>query len=120
MKIPKITINCSEVFGKDELENDADSQERAVKATWEGVYNAVKTGCQELAYWDDTPVVRPGFRSFMRYALHTSSCHNGYLQLSVMEIRNGEMIPTSHAEFDNFGDFLRRAMSFGQAEVNFI
>lgn len=120
MKIPEITINPFHAFGDEEMEKEFDRQEKAVNEAWESVYSAIKTGRQGLAYWDGKPVVRPGYRSYMRYALHPSSRRDGCLQLSVMEMRNGEMIPTSHAEFDNFEDFLSRAMSFGPAEVNFI
>ena len=49
------------------------------------------------------PVVLPGVVSVMRYALHRSTRRPEALQLSIMEIRNGALLPTSHREFDSIG-----------------
>ena len=120
MKIPEITINCFKVFGDPVMESIYDNQEKAVKTAWESVYNAVSSGCQVLAYWDSDPAIYPGYRSFLRYALHKSPRRDGWLQLSVMEIRNGDIIPTSHGDFNNLKDFLRRVMSYYGADVIFL
>lgn len=120
MKIPEITINIFEAWGDPALESEYYDQEMAVSATWKAVYSAVSNGCQVLAYWDSDPVAYSGYRSFMRYALHKSPRRDGWLQLSVAEIRNGDMIPTSHKEFNNFRDFLDRVTPIGADEVIFL
>lgn len=89
MKIPEITINPFHAFGDEEMEKEFDRQEKAANEAWENVYNLISGRAQDLAYWDGISVERPGYRSFVRYALHHSPKRDGYLQLSTMEIRNG-------------------------------
>lgn len=120
MKIPEITINPFEVLGDEDLEKDFDMQEKAVNDAWKNVYSNTSEKLHILAYWDEKPVERPGYKSFMRYALHHSPKRDGYLQMSVMEIRNGKTIPTSDTQFSCIDDFFRRSLSFGSADVNFI
>ncbi len=120
MKIPEITINPFEVFGDEDLEKDFDMQEKAVNDAWKSAYDAVSGKLQGLAYWEEKTVERPGYKSFMRYALHHSPKRDGYLQMSIMEIWNGKTIPTSDTQFSCIDDFLRRSLSFGSADVNFI
>lgn len=120
MKIPEITINPFEAFGNPEMEIAYEAQENAVNDAWKAVYSSVLNESYNIAYWDEKPVERPGYYSFMRYALHKSPRGEADLQLSVMEIRNGETIPTSHALFDCVDDFLHRSISFNGTVVNFL
>lgn len=120
IKIPEITIDIFRAWGDPALESAYYDQEMAVNAAWKAVYSAVFGGCQVLAYWDSDPAVRPGYRSFMRYALHKSPRRDGWLQLSVMEMRDGNIIPTSHAEFNRWEDFIIRIAPFDAVEVTFL
>lgn len=75
------------------------------------VFNAISSGSCSVA-WYDMPAVKTasGAISVMRYALHRSTKKSGFLQLSCMEIKNGQTIPTSDLQFsisDGFGDFFR-------------
>lgn len=117
IKIPQITLDAFEIFGNEKLEAQLEHQENAVKTAWSGIYNAIASGSSDIAYWDSEPVKRPGFHSFMRYALHRSPKHGGFLQLSVMEIRNGEMIPTSDSQHNSEDDFIRRRAWASGAET---
>lgn len=117
VKIPKITFNAFEIFGEEILEAELDQQEESVKSAWMDIYTNIASGKSKVAYWDDKPVIRPEYKSFMRYALHRSAKQDGFLQLSVMEIRNGDTIPISDSQHENVEDFIsRRALGFG-AEV---
>lgn len=120
MKIPKISINPFSAWGNSNLKTEYNAQKAAFNAAWQAVYGAVSNGYQTLAYWDAYFAVHPGYRSFMRYALHKSPRREGRMQLSVMEIRNGNMIPTSHTEFNNFRDFLNCVTPIGADEVMFL
>lgn len=114
IEIPQIALNAFEIFGDEKLEEELDRQENTVKAVWSGIYNAIANGKAKIAYWDDNAVDHGDYHSFMRYALHRSPKQDGFLQLSVMEIRNGEIIPTSDSQHDNADDFIRRrAWTFG-------
>lgn len=118
IEIPKITLNAFEIFGDEKLEAELDWQENAFKAAWSGIYNSIASGRSNIAYWDGRPVERMGFKSFIRYALHKSAKQDGFLQLSAMEIRNGEIIPTSDSQHDNVEDFIsRRAWECGAETV---
>lgn len=116
IEIPKITLDPFEVLGDPLQEAEFDRQEAAVKTAWESVYNAIASGDKNVAYWDCCHATQPKYCSFMRYALHQSTKKDGFLQLSVMEIRNGEIIPTSDSQHGSTADFLRHMWSFG-AEI---
>ena len=108
IKIPKITLNAFEIFGNKNLEAELNGQENAVKSAWRAIYNAIAGGGYKIAYWDAYKVEKPEYNSFMRYAFHRSTKKDGFLQLSVMEIRNGEVIPTSDSQNGNVEDFISR------------
>lgn len=108
IKIPEIMLDAFEIFGDEKLEAELNRQENAVKSAWRSVYNAISDGRNKIAYWDDCKAEKPEYTSFMRYALHRSTKKAGFLQLSVMEIRNGEIIPTSDSQYNSVEDFINR------------
>ena len=67
------------------------------------IFGSVSSGAVPVVWYDMPPVVLPGVVSVMRYALHRSTRRPDTLQLSVMEIHNGVLLPTSHREFDSIG-----------------
>ena len=118
IKIPKITVGIKDAIKDPEARCNRKAQEIAVKNAWTAIYTTVASGDSSIAYWDDKLVIRPGFYSFMRYVLHRSPKQDGFIQLSVMEIRNGDIIPTSDTQHDNVQSFLRERP--GRAIVNII
>lgn len=89
-----------------DLLDKVDALDAVADAAWGEIYTAIRDGKSRIAYWDGYTCERPGFKSFMRYAMHRSTKQDGFLQLSVMEIRNGEIIPTSDTQHDTFKSFL--------------
>lgn len=82
--------------------------EKARKEATE-IFMAVAGGVIKLAYWDMSPVKRrDGKKSVMRYALHRSTKKADCLQLSCMELIEGEIIPTSDQQFRINDDYDRR------------
>lgn len=108
IEIPKIKIDIRDAIKDKNLRMERKQQENAVKSAWSGIYNAIAGGRYKIAYWDAYKVEKPEYNSFMRYALHRSAKRDGFLQVSVMEIRNGEIIPTSDSQHDSAEDFIRR------------
>lgn len=86
---------------------EVDRLDDAAEQVWSGLFSDIMNGKNSILYYDGQSVTRPGYRSFMRYALHRSTKNAGFLQLSVMQYRNGEMIPTSDRQYNNVSDFLR-------------
>lgn len=86
-----------------EVERLDDAAEKA----WSDLFTDIMTGKHSILYYDGQEVTRPGYSRFMRYALHRSTKKDGFLQLSVMEYRNGEMTPTSDRQYNSASDFLR-------------
>ncbi len=117
MIIPKITLDGFSAFGNTELEKELKSQETAAENAWSEIYNRIANAKNDIAYWDSYHCERPGYHSFMRYALHRSPKHSGFLQLSVMEIRNGDIIPTSDSQHGNANSFLKRVADFNGVSV---
>lgn len=76
------------------------------------VFDAVSSGAVPLIWYDLPPVrCQSGAVSVMRYALHRSTKKDGFLQLSCMEIKNGQIIPTSDRQYNifdgGFSEFFR-------------
>ncbi len=117
IEIPKITLNAFEIFEDENLEAELERQENAVKSVWTSIYNAILSGNSDIAYWDAYHVIRPEYDSFMRYALHRSTKKDGFLQLSVMEIRNGKIIPTADSQHGSAEDFISRTAWGCSAEI---
>lgn len=90
-----------------DLQDEVDALDAIADDAWSEIYSDIACGSSRIAYWDGATVERPGYKSFMRYALHRSTKRDGYLQVSVMEIRNGEIIPTSDTQHDTAKSFLR-------------
>lgn len=108
VEIPKIKIDIRNAIKDKALREERKQQGNAVKNAWRAVYNAIADGGNKIAYWDAYRAKKPEYNSFIRYALHRSTKRDGFLQLSVMEIRNGEVIPTSDSQHGNVEDFISR------------
>ena len=89
-----------------DLLDEVDALDALADAAWGEVYAAIMDGKCRIAYWDGQTCEHPGYKSFMRYALHRSTKQDGFLQLSVMEIRNGEVIPTSDTQHNSLKSLL--------------
>lgn len=91
-----------------EVEKIEDSARREA----ENVFLAVASGSVPLIWYDLPPVrCQSGAISVMRYALHRSTKQAGFLQLSCMELKNGQIIPTSDRQYNisdcGFSEFFR-------------
>lgn len=76
------------------------------------VFNAVSSGAVPLIWYDLPPVrCQSGAVSVMRYALHKSTKKQGYLQLSCMELKNGQITPVFDRQYNitdgGFSEFFR-------------
>ena len=76
------------------------------------VFLAVASGSVPLIWYDLPPVrCQSGVVSVMRYALHRSTKKDGFLQLSCMELKNEQTIPTSDRQYNTtdggFSEFFR-------------
>lgn len=86
--------------------------EDAARQEAENVFHAVGSGSVPLIWYDLPPVrCQSGAVSVMRYALHRSTKQDGFLQLSCMELKNGQIIPTSDRQYNasdvGFSEFFR-------------
>lgn len=93
-------------FSEVEKIEDAARQEAAK------VFLAVASGSVPLIWYDLPPVrCQSGALSVMRYALHRSTKQAGFLQLSCMELKAGQIIPTSDRQYNTtdggFSEFFR-------------
>lgn len=86
--------------------DEVDALDAVADAAWGEIFEGIRSGSCLIAYWDGYTVERPGYHSFMRYALHRSTKRDRFLQLSVMEIRNGNIIPTSDTQHETLKSLL--------------
>lgn len=78
----------------------------------ENVFLVIASGSVPLIWYNLPPVCcRSGAVSVMRYALHRSTKQDGFLQLSCMKLKNGQIIPTSDRQYNTtdggFSEFFR-------------
>lgn len=104
-------------FSEVEKIEDAARQEAAK------VFLAVASGSVPLIWYDLPPVrCQSGALSVMRYALHRSTKQAGFLQLSCMELKAGQIIPTSDRQYSTtdagFSEFFRDLPR--STDVNFL
>ena len=93
-------------FSEVEKIEDAARQEAAK------VFHAVASGSVPLIWYELPPVqCQSRALSVMRYALHRPTKQDGFLQLSCMELKNGQIIPTSDRQYNasnvGFSEFFR-------------
>ena len=87
------------------------------------VFHAVASGSVPLIWYDLPPVCcQSGTISVMRYALHRSTKQDGFLHLSCMELKNGQIITTSDRQYNTtdagFSEFFRDLPR--SVDVNFL
>lgn len=104
-------------FSEVEKIEDASRQEA------ENVFLVVASGSVPLIWYDLPPVrCQSGAASVMRYALHRSTKQDGFLQLSCMELKSGQIIPTSDRQYNvsdgGFSEFFRDLPR--SVDVNFL
>lgn len=112
-----ITAVKSGDFSEVEKIEDAARQEAG------NVFLAVASGSVPLIWYDLPPVrCQSGAVSVMRYALHRSTKQGGFLQLSCMELKSGQIIPTSGRQYNvsdcGFSEFFRDLPR--STDVNFL
>lgn len=101
------------------LEMKSENQNDAGDKSWNDVYNSIASGKYNIAHWDEFYTDRAGAPCFLRYALHRSPKKDGCLQLSVMVVCNGKVIPASDSQYGSINDFRRRVIEFNAAMVMF-
>lgn len=92
--------------------SEVEKIEDAARQEAENVFHAVASGSVPLIWYDLPPVrCQSGAMSVMRYALHRSTKQDGFLQLSCMELKSGQIIPTSDRQYNvsdgGFSEFFR-------------
>lgn len=87
-------------------------------------FDAVAYGAVPLIWYDLSPIrCQSGAVSVIRYALHRSTKKGGFLQLSCMELKNGQIIPTSDRQYNiidesGFREFFRNLPQI--TNINFL
>lgn len=92
--------------------SEVEKIEDAARQEAENVFHAVASGSVPLIWYDLPPArCQSGAVSVMRYALHRSSKQTVFLQLSCMELKAGQIIPTSDRQYNasdvGFSEFFR-------------
>lgn len=123
MKIRKATQKQTIAAIKSGDFSEVEKIEDAARQEAENVFHAVASGSVPLIWYDLPPVqCQSGALSVMRYALHRSTKQAGFLQLSCMELKNSQIIPTSDRQYNTtdggFSEFFRDLPR--SVDVNFL
>lgn len=124
MKIRKATQKQTVVAIKSGDFSEVEKIEDTARQEAAKVFHAVASGAVPLIWYDLPPIrCQSGAVSVMRYALHRSTKQDGFLQLSCMELKNGQIIPTSDRQYNiidesGFREFFRNLPQI--TNINFL
>lgn len=96
---------------------EIDKLDGIARDAWTTLYQAVKTGKHDFIYWDDAPVIsKSGIRSHLRHILTRSAKQDNALQLTCIQVKDGEYIPLSDIQITEPAELLREIPN--SAKVN--
>lgn len=87
-----IQIAYIDYFADDADDLDAENEEK-----WTEAFRSVMSGGASVAWWECSGLL---------YALHRSTKQDGFLQLSISEIRGGDLIPCGDSQYINIDAFI--------------
>lgn len=75
---------------------EIDRLDNIARDAWAALYTAIQTGMHDCIYWNDAPVIsRSGIKSQLCHVLTRSVKQDNALQLTCIQIKDGETIPLS-------------------------
>lgn len=82
------------------------------------LYTAIQTGTHDYIYWNDTPVIsQSGIKSNLCHVLTRSIKQENALQLTCIQIKNGEPIPLSDLQITEPEQFIKETPNTAEVYI---
>ena len=97
---------------------EVDRLDNIARDTWTALYTAVKTGECDYIYWNDAPVIsRSGIKSHLCHVLTRSLKQDNALQLTCIQIKDGETIPLSDIQITEPEQFTKETPNTAEVYI---
>ena len=87
---------------------EIDRLDNIARDAWVALYTAVQTGERDYIYWNDAPVISQyGIKSRLCHVLTRSVKQDNALQLTCIQVKDGEPIPISDLQIKEPEQFIK-------------
>lgn len=105
------------IQGKQTFE-EIDRLDNIARDAWVALYTAIQTGTHDYIYWNDTPVIsQSGIKSHLCHVLTRSIKQENALQLTCIQIKNGEPIPLSDLQITEPEQFIKETPNTAEVYI---
>ena len=85
---------------------------------WVALYTAVQTGERDYIYWNDAPVISQyGIKSRLCHVLTRSVKQDNALQLTCIQVKDGETIPLSDIQITEPEQFIKETPNTAEVYI---
>ena len=96
---------------------EVDKLDNIARDAWMALYTAIKTNEHNYIYWNDAPVIsQSGAKSHLCHVLTRSAKQENALQLTCIQVKDGEYIPLSDIQITEPAELSREIPN--SAKVN--
>ena len=97
---------------------EIDRLDNIARDAWVALYTAVQTGTHDCIYWNDAPVMSlSGSVSHLQHVLTRSTKQENALQLTCIQVKDGEPIPISDLQIKEPEQFIKETPNTAEVYI---
>ena len=97
---------------------EIDRLDNIARDAWVALYTAVHTGERDYIYWNDAPVISQyGIKSRLCHVLTRSVKQDNALQLTCIQVKDGETIPLSDIQITEPEQFIKETPNTAEVYI---
>ena len=97
---------------------EIDRLDNIARDAWVALYTAVQTGERDYIYWNDAPVIsQSGIKSHLCRVLTRSVKQDNALQLTCIQVKDGETIPLSDIQITEPEQFIKETPNTAEVYI---
>ena len=97
---------------------EIDRLDNIARDAWTALYTAIQTGTHYYIYWNDAPVIsQSGIKSHLCRVLTRSVKQDNALQLTCIQIKDGEPIPISDLQITEPEQFIKETPNTAEVYI---
>lgn len=105
------------IQGKQTFE-EIDRLDNIARDAWAALYTAIQTGTHDYIYWNDAPAIsRSGIKSHLCHILTRSTKLDNALQLTCIQVKDGEPIPLSDLQITEPEQFIKETPNTAEVYI---
>lgn len=97
---------------------EIDKLDNIARDAWTALYTAIQTSERDCIYWNDAPVIsQSGIKSHLCHVLTRSTKQDNTLQLTCIQVKNGEHIPLSDLQITDPEQFTKETPNTAEVYI---